>query len=78
MQAELAGIELEAQKGKIANNVKQFPDDIQAIYHKPSSERTTNEEQRIQLVERQANQRNKFKIDNAFGTSLNVSIDTKN
>ena len=67
LQAELAGIELEAQKGKIANTVKQFPDDIQAIYHKPSSERTTNEEQLAQLVERQVNnQRNKFKIDNAF------------
>ena len=67
LRAELGAIEQEAGKGKVDSTVKQFPEDVQAIYHKPSQERTTHEEQLAQLVERQVvNQRGKSKIEDAL------------
>lgn len=56
--------ELEAlQKGKIESArggvVKQFPDDIQAIYHKPAAERSSYEDQLVSLVQRQVDKSRK-------------------
>lgn len=47
----------ELQKARVASSlkfvVKQFPEDIQAIYNKPQEERNAYEEQLAQLVQRQ-------------------------
>ena len=52
-----------AYRGKDSYTVNQFPADVQTIYRKPASERTTYEEQIAQLVQRQVDgQRRRNKI----------------
>ena len=55
----------EIQKAKLDgdsnNTVKQFPEDIQAVFKKPAEQRTAHEEQLAQLVQRQVdNKRQKI------------------
>ncbi len=51
---EMHGLAKEPFDSNQAYIVGQFPDDIQAIYHKPDSEKTTYERQLSYLVHRQA------------------------
>tara|TARA_Y100001934_G_scaffold154831_1_gene185488 strand:+ start:621 stop:3518 length:2898 start_codon:yes stop_codon:yes gene_type:complete len=53
LRAKIKKIEDAAHARKKAFAVGQFPDDVKAMYHKPASERTPEEEQLAQLVERQ-------------------------
>ncbi|MBT5380347.1 MAG: DUF1553 domain-containing protein [Opitutae bacterium] len=57
-------ITMQTHKEKDTHTINQFPEDVQAIYRKPPSLRTTNEEQLAQLVERQVqNARRKNKVE---------------
>ncbi len=54
-------------QGKIKWVVKQFPDDIQALYRKPKTERDAYEEQLAQLVQRQVDREvRKIKWEKTF------------
>ena len=64
IRSRLGKITMEIHKGKDTHTINQFPADVQAIYRKTPSKRTTNEEQLAQLVERQVqNARRKNKIE---------------
>ena len=64
LRQQIAAIENEAHKSKIQFAVNQFPKDVQEIYRKPATERSTYEEQLVQLVERQVQaQRRKQKVE---------------
>ena len=51
---EMHALTKDAVDGNQKYIIKQFPEDIQAIYHKPESEKTTHEKQLSYLVYRQA------------------------
>lgn len=53
IRAGLAAMQETILDSKKKNIVKQFPDDVQAIYWKPAAERSAYEEQLAQLVQRQ-------------------------
>jgi hypothetical protein len=64
IRSRLDHITMETHKGKDTHTINQFPEDVQAIYRKPPSKRTTNEEQLAQLVERQVQKaRHKNKVE---------------
>ena len=64
LRKQIAAIEKETHKSKIQLAVNQFPKDVQEMYRKPATERTTYEEQLVQLVERQVQaQRRKQKVE---------------
>ena len=63
LRERLAVLEDEALTGKDHHSLKQFPQDVQAVYRKPAAERTAYEEQLAQLVERQVQvQRRRQKV----------------
>ncbi len=53
IREKMGEMETRALAGKKAFVVGQFPEDVQAMYNKPTGERTPYEEQLAQLVERQ-------------------------
>ncbi len=53
IRAELDAMQKGILEGKQKGVVKQFPEDVQAIYWKPAAERSAYEEQITQLVQRQ-------------------------
>ncbi len=83
LREKLAAIEKEAHKSKIQFAVNQFPKDVQDMYRKPATDRTTYEEQLVQLVERQVQaQRRKQKVedklkDNAEELNTYKNLKTK-
>ena len=53
IQAAMEVMQKPTLNGRIRGVVKQFPDDIQEIYRKPTEQRNAHEEQLAQLVQRQ-------------------------
>ncbi len=59
IRAELEAMTDPVYAGNAKGVAKQFPEDVQAIYNKPESERSAYEEQLAQLVQRQVDKRNR-------------------
>lgn len=57
--AELEALTADTMTRSVEGVVKQFPEEIQAIYEKPKQERTAYEEQLAQLVQRQVDHKEK-------------------
>lgn len=53
IRAELDAMTAPVLEGRVKNVVKQFPEDVQAIYWKNPAERSAHDEQLAQLVQRQ-------------------------
>jgi mono/diheme cytochrome c family protein len=57
IRTELAALEEEKLAAAAKDEIKRFPADVQAMYHKPASERTPFEQQIAYLVARQAKEK---------------------
>jgi hypothetical protein len=78
IRTRLDQITMETHKKKDTHTINQFPEDVQAIYRKPSAKRTTNEEQLAQLVERQVqNARRKNKVEDKLKDSEKLLAEYK-
>ncbi|MDF1814710.1 MAG: DUF1549 and DUF1553 domain-containing protein [Verrucomicrobiales bacterium] len=53
IRAQLAELKFDQEEAKRKTEVKMFPEDIQAMYHKPADARTSFEQQMVMLVQRQ-------------------------
>jgi len=66
-------------KGNERNVVKQFPADIQGMYYKKTEERTTHEQQLVEMVNRQVRQKGKrIKWEEKFKEELKKKYDDLN
>ncbi len=67
IRKEIKALQQNKLDGSLSFTVKQFPEDIQKIYYKPSNERTAYEEQLAQLVQRQVDHNwNRIKWESEF------------
>ena len=79
VREKLLELKKDILKGNERNVVKQFPADIQEMYYKKPEERTTHEQQLVEMVNRQVRQKGKrIKWEEKFKEELKKKYDNLN